>query len=667
VTPNADERSRKAVPASGDAPLNQNGTHRHGEDRAGDPAALTYPIDPSFRHLAESLSDLVWSARPDGYSDYYNRCFLDYLGRTLGQMRGWTWTEVLHPDDVERARRAWRRAFTTGGDYEVEFRLRRHDGLYRWHRSRGSPMRDEQGRITRWFGTCTDIEDRRRADETLRASEERFARFMQHLPGLAWIKDSQGRYLYANDDAVRAFGVPREALYGRTDEEVFPPGTAAEFRGHDRRALESGAGLRGIETLEHPDGTVHHSLVSKFPIPSPEEGEVLVGGMAIDITDRLEMESALKDADRRKDEFLATLAHELRNSLAPLRNGLQIMRLAGDDRGAMDEALGLMERQVTHMVRLIDDLMDVSRITRGKLGLRKERVELAGVVRAAVDTSRPLIHSAGHELSVTLPARPIFLDADPTRLSQVFSNLLNNAAKYTEPGGDVALVVEPRGGEVVVTVRDSGVGIPPEMLPRVFDLFTQVDRSLEKSHGGLGIGLTIVRRLVEMHGGRVEARSEGHGEGSEFIVRLPVALAVVHDEAGGGDARPARPAPRHRILVVDDSVDAASSLAMMLRLMGHEVRIAHDGIEGIAVAAAYGPDMIVLDIGMPRLNGFDACRRIREQPWGKGIFIVALTGWGQEEDKRRSQEAGFDDHLVKPVEPAALEELLESVALRRAE
>jgi PAS domain S-box-containing protein len=667
VTPNADERSRRAVPASGDAPLNRKGTHRHGEDRAGDPAALADPIDPSFRHFAEALSDLVWSARPDGYTEYYNRCFLDYLGRTLGQMRGWTWTEVLHRDDVEPARRAWQRAFTTGGDYEVEFRIRRHDGLYRWHRSRGSPMRDEQGQITRWFGTCTDIEDRRRADETLWASEERFARFMQHLPGLAWIKDSQGRYIYANDDAVRAFGVPREALYGRTDEEVFPPGTAAEFRGHDRRALESGVGLRVIETLEHPDGTVHHSLVSKFPIPSPEGGEVLVGGMAIDITDRMEMESALKDADRRKDEFLATLAHELRNPLAPLRNGLQIMRLAGDDRGTIDEARSLMERQVTHMVRLIDDLMDVSRITRGKLELRRERVELAAVVRAAVDTSRPLIHSAGHELSVTLPARPILLDADPTRLSQVFSNLLNNAAKYTEPGGDVALVVEPRGGEVVVTVRDSGVGIPPEMLPRVFDLFTQGDRSLEKSHGGLGIGLTIVKRLVEMHGGRVEARSEGHGQGSEFIVRLPVALSVVHDEAGEGDARPARPAPRHRILVVDDSVDAASSLAMMLRLMGNEVRIAHDGLEGIAVAAAYGPDVILLDIGMPRLNGFDACRRIREQPWGQGMFIVALTGWGQEEDKRRSQEAGFDDHLVKPVEPAALEELLESVALRRAE
>jgi PAS domain S-box-containing protein len=667
MAPNAAQPPRTPVFASDAARPDESGTHRHVEFRTGDLSAVAHPVEPSFRHLAESLSDLVWSARPDGYSDYHNRRFLDYVGLTPDEMGGWTWTEMLHADDADGARRAWERAFTTGGEYEVEFRLRRHDGVYRWHRSHGSPMRDEAGRITRWFGTCTDIDDRRRADETLRASEERFARFMQHLPGLAWIKDSQGRYVYANDDAVQAFGVPREALYGRTDEEVFPQDTAAEFRRHDRRALESGVGIRAIETLEHPDGTVHHSLVSKFPIPGPAGETVLVGGMAIDITDRLEMEEALRQADRRKDEFLATLAHELRNPLAPLRNGLQIMRLAGDDRGAVDEARMLMERQVTHMVRLIDDLMDVSRITRGKLELRKERVELAAVVQAAVDTSRPLIHSTGHELSVTLPARPILLDADPTRLSQVFSNLLNNAAKYTEPGGDIALVVERRGAEVAVTVRDSGVGIPAHMLPRVFDMFTQVDRSLEKSHGGLGIGLAIVKRLVKMHGGSVEARSEGHGMGSEFIVRLPVVLSVVHGELGQDEGRQTGSMPRHRVLVVDDNEDAAGSLGMMLRLMGNEVRTAIDGEEGIATAGVFRPDLILLDIGMPRMNGLEACRRIRLQPWGRGIVIVALTGWGQDDDKRQSHEAGFDHHLVKPVEPAALEELLESLAARKAE
>jgi PAS domain S-box-containing protein len=533
MAPNLTESSRMPDLASDASHPSHEGAYLNENDRTGDLVAVAHPIELSFRHFAESLSDLVWSARPDGYSDYYNRRFLDYLGLTSDQMGGWTWTEVLHLDDADGARRAWERAFTTGGEYEVEFRLRRHDGVYRWHRSHGSPMRDDAGRITRWFGTCTDIDDRKKAEDVLRAIEERFARFMQHLPGLAWIKDSQGRYVYANDDAVRAFGMPRETLYGRADEEVFPPETAAEFRGHDRRVLESGAGVRVIETLEHEDGTVHHSLVSKFPIPSREGGEVLVGGMAIDITDRLEMEAALKEADRRKDQFLATLAHELRNPLAPIRNGLEIMRMTINDRDTMEQARTMMERQMQHLVRLVDDLLDVSRISLGKVELRKERVELAGVIRNAVETSRPPIEASGHQLALNLPAGPICVEADVTRLSQVFSNLLNNAAKYTERGGDISLVVERQGSDVLVAVRDNGVGIPPEMLPRIFDLFTQVDRSLGLSQGGLGIGLALVKRLVEMHGGSIEARSGGRGQGSEFVVRLPIVMAPT----GGGDPR----------------------------------------------------------------------------------------------------------------------------------
>jgi CheY-like chemotaxis protein/anti-sigma regulatory factor (Ser/Thr protein kinase) len=259
---------------------------------------------------------------------------------------------------------------------------------------------------------------------------------------------------------------------------------------------------------------------------------------------------------------------------------------------------------------------------------------------------------------LTLPDEPVNVDADKTRLAQALSNLLGNAVKYSDRGGRIWLTVRREGNGAVIRVKDTGVGIPPHMLPRVFDMFWRVDRSLEKSQGGLGVGLTIVKRLVEMHGGSVEARSEGQGMGSEFIVRLPVALSVVHERQDEGDDQEARPTARHRILVVDDSEDAASSLAMVLRIMGNEVRTAHDGLEGVEAAAAFRPDVILLDIGMPKLNGYDACRRIREQPWGKGVVIVALTGWGQDEDKRRSQEAGFDSHLVKPVEPAALEKLL---------
>jgi signal transduction histidine kinase len=374
----------------------------------------------------------------------------------------------------------------------------------------------------------------------------------------------------------------------------------------------------------------------------------------------LALARARREADRRKDEFLATLAHELRNPLAPIRNGLQILRLAKGDPAAEESARAVIERQVQQMVRLIDDLLDLSRISRGKVELRRERIALEAVVRSAMETSRPLIEKSGHRLTLDLPAEPLFVDADLTRLSQVVANLLNNAAKYTEPGGDIRLAVTGGEGGVTISVRDNGVGIPAPMLPQVFEMFTQVDRSLERSQGGLGIGLTLVKRLVEMHGGTVEARSGGHGLGSELLIRLP----RLESAAAAAAERPfhAEPAAgfgfKRRILVADDNADSAASLEMMLEFMGNEVRTAHDGLQAVEAAAAFRPELILLDIGMPGMNGYDACREIRRQPWGRDAVIVALTGWGQDEDKRRSREAGFDQHLVKPVEPAALGGLL---------
>ena len=389
----------------------------------------------------------------------------------------------------------------------------------------------------------------------------------------------------------------------------------------------------------------------------PDKAMRLVG-VVMDITERRQAEEALKDADRRKDEFLATLAHELRNPLAPLRNGLEVMRLAGNDGGAIEESREMMERQLGQMVRLIDDLLDVSRISRGTVELRKEPVELAKVIQQAVETSRPLIDQSRHELVIAVPSDPICVDADVTRLAQVFANLLNNSAKYTEPGGHIRLTVERRASDVIIAVSDDGVGIPAPMLPRVFDMFTQVDRSLEKSQGGLGIGLTLVKRLVEIHGGTVEARSEGPGRGSEFVVRLPVVPSRIGDKSEESCAEVVRHNSRRRILVVDDNEDSAVSLAMMLSMMGNETQTADDGLQALDVAAAFRPDVVLLDIGMPRLNGYDAARRIREQPWGSQMVLVALTGWGQDDDKRKSQEAGFDLHMVKPVNPEDLESLL---------
>ena len=366
----------------------------------------------------------------------------------------------------------------------------------------------------------------------------------------------------------------------------------------------------------------------------------------------------LAEASRHKDEFLATLAHELRNPLAPIRNAVQYLGMEGLTERDVKTARDVIARQVTVMVRLIDDLLDVSRISRNKLDIRKQRVELAAVVESAVESSRPLIQQCGHELTVSLPPQPLHLDADPVRLAQVFLNLLNNAAKYTKRGGHIWLTAEREGSDAVVSVRDNGIGIPGDMLSRIFDMFTQVDRSLERSQGGLGIGLTLVRRLVEMHDGSIEARSNGPDQGQR-VCRPSAAVSSRRMNRRRRVTDQQRNALSGcRILVVDDNKDSADSLGMLLRLKGNDIRTAHDGLEAVEVAETFRPELVLLDIGLPKLNGYDVARRIRQQPWGRDVILVALTGWGQDEDRRRSQEAGFNFHIVKPVELAALEELL---------
>lgn len=375
--------------------------------------------------------------------------------------------------------------------------------------------------------------------------------------------------------------------------------------------------------------------------------------------ERLRLLTELKETDRRKDEFLATLAHELRNPLAPVRNAVQVLRLKGPDEPELRWGRDVIERQVEHLARLIDDLMDISRITRNALELRKQPIELADVISGAVESSRPALEQRGHELTVTLPRQPIYLNSDLVRLAQVFLNLLNNAAKYTEPGGHIWLTAEQHGSEVVVRVKDNGVGIPAEKLPHLFEMFFQVDRTMGRSQGGLGIGLSLVRRLVELHGGRVEARSEGVGKGSEFIVRLPVLVEKprsLQSQGSSGDGN--TKATARRILVVDDNRDSADSLSMLLRMTGHQVHTAYDGVDGVEAAERFRPDVVLLDIGMPNLSGEDVCRRIRAETWGNGMTLIALTGWGQHEDRRRTMEAGFDAHMVKPVDTSALIKLL---------
>jgi signal transduction histidine kinase/CheY-like chemotaxis protein len=373
---------------------------------------------------------------------------------------------------------------------------------------------------------------------------------------------------------------------------------------------------------------------------------------------------ALEEADRRKDEFLAVLAHELRNPLTPIRSAVQILRREETPEADLRSARETIDRQVCQMTHLIDDLLDVSRISHGRIELRRERVELAEVVRSALETSRPLVESSGHRLDVELPPGPIPLEGDPTRLAQVFSNLLNNAAKYTERGGQIRLTAEQVDHHVRVRVTDSGIGISPAQLPKLFKMFTQGANSLERAQGGLGIGLGLARSLAEMHGGTVEASSAGLGQGSEFVVRLPVAVEAPRtaepSPAASGAARAG--ATAQRVLVVDDNQDAADSLSALLQLMGHEVRTAYDGVEAVAAAASFAPSVVLLDIGLPRMNGYEVARRIREQPRGQDMTLIAVTGWGQDEDKRRSREAGFDLHITKPLDPAILDQLLVPVA-----
>jgi len=376
--------------------------------------------------------------------------------------------------------------------------------------------------------------------------------------------------------------------------------------------------------------------------------------------ERLRLIGRLQEEDRKKDDFLATLAHELRNPLAPIRNAEQFLRLKGSDDPDLTNARDIIERQVLQLTRLVDDLLDVSRITRGKIGLRKDRVSLGVVLTNAVEASRPIIEAQRHTLAIDLPTDPLYLDGDLTRLTQIFSNILTNAAKYTEPDGSIRLAAERQGSDVIVSVRDNGIGIAAEHLPRVFDMFSQVAPALERSQGGLGIGLSLVKSLVEMHGGRVEARSAGLGAGSEFEVRLPllVETPAATETVSARNQTKTATRPPCRVLVADDNVDSAQSLAMMLSLKGHEVRTAFDGLSAVELAECFQPDLALLDIGMPKLNGYDAAKLIRQQPWGKQIVLAALTGWGQSDDKRRADDAGFDHHFTKPVEPDALESLL---------
>lgn len=514
------------------------------------------------------------------------------------------------------------------------------------------------------WGAATRVEAVQRtealAQKTIRESEERYRSLVWVVTDVPWTTDAAGQFAGVQDAWQEYTGQPWDAHRGL--------GWANAFHAEDRQlilqrwktACEKRSLYESKGRLWHAASREYRHIVARGAPLLDVDGSVREWvGSCTDVHNQRLAEEALHEADRQKDQFLATLAHELRNPLAPLRNGLEILRMVGGSSTEVEQVRSIMERQVAQMVRLIDELLDVTRIAKGSVSLQKGRVQLASVLRGALETSRPVIDARYHELTVDIPTVPLFVDADELRLAQVFVNLLNNAAKYTEPHGRIQVLVRNDASTVAVSIVDNGAGIPREMLAKVFELFVQVDRSLERTTGGLGVGLTIGKKLVELHGGSIEVTSEGPGQGSTFIVRLPVAQAPADVRPAAPVTVPRRLGPDRRVLVADDNEDSARSLAMMLATMGCETRTAGDGLEALEVGAAFEPHIVVLDIGMPRLNGYDTARRIRQQPWGRDVSLVAMTGWGRDIDKRRSREAGFDEHLVKPIDLPAFEMILQ--------
>jgi PAS domain S-box-containing protein len=613
-----------------------------------------------FREMLDALPVAIYTTDAQGRLMYFNPAAVDLSGRVpeLGADSWCVSWKLYGPDGTPLPHDECAMALSLKEGRAVrgtETIAERPDGKRVWFMPYATPLCDAEGRVVGGINMLLDITERKHGEQAAAL----LSAIVDSSDDAIISKDLSGIITSWNEGAERLFGYSAEEAIGRSITMLIP----ADRRDEEPEILDRlkrGERVNHFDTIRvRKDGTSLNISLTISPIRDSERRIVGASKIARDITSRKEMEAALKEADRRKDEFLATLAHELRNPLAPIRNAVQILKAKGPPDPELQWGREVIDRQVQVMARLLEDLLDVSRISRNRLELRKERVELVTVVEAALETSRPVIEAGSHELTVTFPPEAIHLEGDPVRLAQVFANLLNNAAKYTAEGGRIRLRAERQGSDVIVSVKDNGIGITTEMLPRIFDIFAQSPRALVRSPGGLGIGLSLVKGLVELHGGSIEARSEGADRGSEFVIRLPVAVAAPLPTAAPPkeDEEP-KPTTKCSVLIVDDNQDSADSLAMLLKIAGYEVGTAYDGEQAVEAAGTLRPDVVLLDIGMPKLNGYDACWRIRQQPWGQGMFLIALTGWGQEEDRRRTEEAGFNQHMVKPVDPPALMTLL---------
>ncbi len=567
--------------------------------------------------------------------------------------------DIVHPADRQLVDTTWQQALT-GMPYDIEHRLI-VDKKVKWVRELAELEFDKHGALLGGFGTTEDITDIKSTQEALQSERAFLRQIIDAVPSMIFVKDREGRFMLSNEALALCYGTSPDSLTGLTDENFNPNADeVTHFYQNDLDVIRTGQSkLIPEEKVTHADGSVHWYSTVKIPLYDTDNSCSKLLGVATDITERKHAEETLRLMDRRKDEFLAMLAHELRNPLAPISNAVRLLKMQEATDPKLALSCNIIDRQVTHMTRLLDDLLDMARIMQGKIRLKIEHFELTDIVNNAIETSRPLLESRKQELIISQTMTPQWLEGDHVRLAQVLSNLLNNAAKYTGEGGKIMLSVMREGSDAVIEIKDTGIGISPDILPQIFDLFTQADHTLAHSQGGLGIGLTLVRQLVEIHGGTVTAASEGIGQGSTFTVRLP-ALPMDSSAAESARTESVLPTSKFRILVVDDYADAAESLMMLLQAKGHEVEIADCGIKAIEQAQVFHPQVVLLDIGLPDLDGYEVAKRLRALPETRDATLIALTGYGQSEDHNRSQSAGFDHHLLKPLNFDELSTLLTS-------
>ncbi len=611
-----------------------------------------------FHLLADNVSQLIWIAEADGSAVWFNQQWTEFTGKTGEEIRTDS-KAIHHPDHFDRVTTSLAERAAKGERWEDSFPLLSKTGQFHWFLATAMPIRNEEGTVVRWFGTCTDITTEREAQDRIRESEERFRMLADHMSQMAYIVDPCNTITWVNRRWIEYTGISVEQMNEDGWQQVVHPEHLTDMIGSYTKAQEAGTVWQYVFQLKGRTGEYRWFLARSVPIFN-EEGKVERWfGTNTDITEQKLAEEALEESSRHKDHFLATLAHELRNPLAPLKNGLQLMELAPDDPTVIDNTRNMMMRQLDHMVRLVDDLMDLSRISRGKLELIKEHTELDRIIGTAVEATQPLMDRKEHRFDVRILQGGLVVNGDQARLVQVVANLLNNAAKYTPHEGHISLTLDKEGSEAVIRVKDDGIGIDPGALEHVFDMFAQVQGAQnDHSAGGLGIGLNIVRRLVHMHHGSVVGNSAGMGQGSEFVVRLPLIRKAGPVRSTPSKVEQSAMSGGKRVLVVDDNQDAALTMALILRKLGHEVKVAHDGEQALDAGAAFQPQVILMDIGMPKLNGHEACVLMRKTNWGGKAYIVALSGWGQEEDRKRSMVAGFDQHVVKPIERSTLIEVM---------